>query len=81
MSVQCQILTFALLVAIGLELAAANNTTNQTSDVPVVPSIKFSRLVYALSVTGVVAFLLVIVALIGGVIRAKMDRRKEQGDV
>ena len=79
MSVPRQVLIFTL--AIGLELAVANNISNQT-DFTVPRSIpRFSRLVYGLSVTGVVATLLVIVALAGGVIRAKMERNKEQEKV
>ena len=75
MSVPHQVLIFTL--AIGLELAVANNISNQT-DFTVPRGIpRFSRLVYGLSVTGVVATLLVIVALAGGVIRAKMERSKE----
>ena len=81
MSAQLQILILTFVVAIGLELGDANNISNQTSDFTVAPSIKFSRLVYALSVTGVVAVLMVIVALAGGLIRYKMERGKEQGNV
>lgn len=80
MSVLCQVLLLTLM-AIGLELAVANNISNQTTEFTVVQSTRFSRLVYALSLTGVVGVLMVIVALAGGLIMAKMEKKKEQGNV
>lgn len=78
MSVQRQIPSLTL--AIGLELAVANDFSNQLqTDFTVLQGMpRFSRLVYGLAVTGVVvvATLLVIVALAGGAVRVKMETEK-----
>ena len=70
---QCQAL-LVFLLAVFAELTAAQNFSNQT----VAQNVTYSGIVFALSATGVVALLMVIVALTGGLIVAKMASKKDE---
>lgn len=71
MSVQHQALLLALLAVLTEVVVAQNNQT-------MVQGLTYSGLVFALSATGVVAVLMVIVALAGGLIVAKMAGKKDK---
>lgn len=73
MSVQHQALLLVLLAAL-VDVAVTQNTTGDS----VVRGRTYSGIVFALSATGVVTVLMVIVALAGGLIVAKMARKKEK---
>lgn len=76
MSVQHQALLLVLLAAL-VDVAVTQNTTGDSNQTGV-RGRTYSGIVFALSATGVVTVLMVIVALAGGLIVAKMARKKEK---